>query len=146
LYKIKVQVKFRIYGEILQSNVRHVQSAFMEYFYSYKLRTTPKKVQGAYKLSEDFLRHNFNGKCRKIVKFLSITHSERNIRNGFVKHTVYVPPLPKDTTRIARAHHHRNWGKSHRKCLGGFGGNGEYRLDICRVTRGGAHRMHLRSL
>jgi hypothetical protein len=28
------------------------------------------------------LRHNLNGKCHKIVKFVSITHSERNIRNG----------------------------------------------------------------
>jgi hypothetical protein len=28
------------------------------------------------------LRHNFGRKCRKIVKFVSITHSERNIWNG----------------------------------------------------------------
>jgi hypothetical protein len=28
------------------------------------------------------LRHNLSRKCRKIVKFLSITHSERNIWNG----------------------------------------------------------------
>jgi hypothetical protein len=28
------------------------------------------------------LRHNLSRKCRKIVKFVSITHSERNIWNG----------------------------------------------------------------
>jgi hypothetical protein len=28
------------------------------------------------------LRHNLSTKCRKIVKFMSITHSERNIWNG----------------------------------------------------------------
>jgi hypothetical protein len=28
------------------------------------------------------LSHNLNRKCRKIVKFVSITHSERNIWNG----------------------------------------------------------------
>jgi hypothetical protein len=28
------------------------------------------------------LRHNLSRKCRKIVKFMSITHSERNIWNG----------------------------------------------------------------
>jgi hypothetical protein len=28
------------------------------------------------------LRHNLSTKCRKIVKFVSITHSERNIWNG----------------------------------------------------------------
>jgi hypothetical protein len=28
------------------------------------------------------LRHNLSMKCRKIVKFVSITHSERNIWNG----------------------------------------------------------------
>jgi hypothetical protein len=28
------------------------------------------------------LRHNLNRKCRKIMKFVSITHSEHNIWNG----------------------------------------------------------------
>jgi hypothetical protein len=28
------------------------------------------------------LRHNLSRKCRKIVKFLSIAHSEHNIWNG----------------------------------------------------------------
>jgi hypothetical protein len=28
------------------------------------------------------LRHNLSRKCRKIVKFVSIIHSERNIWNG----------------------------------------------------------------
>jgi hypothetical protein len=28
------------------------------------------------------LRHNLNVKCRKIVKFVSITHSERHLLNG----------------------------------------------------------------
>ena len=28
------------------------------------------------------LHRNLSGKCRKIVKFVSITHSERNIWNG----------------------------------------------------------------
>src|SRR5215475_5740092 len=28
------------------------------------------------------LRHNLSRRCRKIVKFMSITHSERNIWNG----------------------------------------------------------------
>jgi hypothetical protein len=28
------------------------------------------------------LRHNLSRKCRNIVKFVSITHSERNIWNG----------------------------------------------------------------
>jgi len=28
------------------------------------------------------LRHNLSGKCRQVVKFVSITHSERNIWNG----------------------------------------------------------------
>ena len=39
-------------------------------------------IQGAYKLSEDSLRHNLSGNCRKIAKFVSMTHSERNIWNG----------------------------------------------------------------
>jgi hypothetical protein len=37
------------------------------------------------------LRHNLSRKCRKIVKFVSITHSERNIWNG-----------PIDATAISR--------------------------------------------
>ena len=43
-------------------------------------------MQGAYKLSEYFMRinyrwillcHNLSRKCRKIVKFVSVTYSER---------------------------------------------------------------------
>ena len=34
------------------------------------------------------------------------------------------PTTSKDTTRIARAHQHRNRGRSHKTCLRGFGGNG----------------------
>jgi hypothetical protein len=30
------------------------------------------------------LRHNLSEKCRKIIKFVSITHSERNIWNGSI--------------------------------------------------------------
>jgi hypothetical protein len=30
------------------------------------------------------LRHNLSSKCRKIVKFVSITHSEYNIWNGLI--------------------------------------------------------------
>jgi hypothetical protein len=39
-------------------------------------------IQGAYKLLEDFVSHNLGKKFRKIVKFLSITHSEHNIWNS----------------------------------------------------------------
>jgi hypothetical protein len=34
------------------------------------------------------LRYNLGRKCRKIVKFVSITHSERNIWNGPIVATV----------------------------------------------------------
>jgi len=34
------------------------------------------------------LRHNLSRKCRKIVKFVYITHSERNIWNGPIVTTV----------------------------------------------------------
>jgi SH3-like domain-containing protein len=34
------------------------------------------------------LRHNLSTKCREIVKFVSITHRERNIRNGPIVATV----------------------------------------------------------
>jgi hypothetical protein len=45
-------------------------------------------IQDAYKLSDDFVRHNLSIKCRKIVKFVSITHSERNFRNSPIVATV----------------------------------------------------------
>ena len=35
------------------------------------------------------LRHNLSRKCRKIMKFVSITHSERNIWNGPVVATAF---------------------------------------------------------
>ena len=54
-----------------------------------------------------WLRHNLNRKCRKIVKFVSITHSERNIWNG-----------PTDIASTPQS------GTSHKTCLRGFGGNG----------------------
>ena len=79
------------------------------------------------------LGHNLSRKCCKIVHFVSITHSEDN---------VYVPPLPKTLPdlwesintaigNVTQDMFERVW----RECA--------YRLDICRVTRGGAHRMHL---
>ena len=37
------------------------------------------------------LRHNLSMKCKKIVKFVSITHSERNIWNGPIVATAVVP-------------------------------------------------------
>ena len=52
------------------------------------------------------LRHNLSRKCRKIVKFVSITHSERNIWNG--------PTVIVSTAQL---------GTSHKTCLWGFGGN-----------------------
>jgi hypothetical protein len=39
----------------------------------YRMRILYRKIS---------LRHNLSRKCRKIVKVVSITHSERSIRNG----------------------------------------------------------------
>ena len=61
------------------------------------------------------LRHNLRRKCRKIVKFVSITHSERNIWNG-----------PIVATAI---------GNVTEDMLEGVWQEWEYRLDICCVTR-----------
>ena len=43
------------------------------YIYTYRVRINYRRVS---------LHHNLSRKCRKIVKFLSITHSERNMWNG----------------------------------------------------------------
>ena len=61
------------------------------------------------------LRHNLSRKCRQIVKFVSITHSELNIWNGSIVVTV-IGNVTQD--RLERA-----WWEW------------EYRLDV--------HRMHL---
>jgi hypothetical protein len=61
------------------------------------------------------LRHNFSRKCRKIVTFVSITHSERNIWNGPVVATA-IGNVTQDMLQWVW----REW---------------EYRLDIGRVTR-----------
>jgi hypothetical protein len=47
----------------------------MDPFYRYK-------VQGGYNYRRISLRQNLSRKCSRIVKFVSITHSERNIWNG----------------------------------------------------------------
>ena len=43
------------------------------YISTYRVRINYRRIS---------LRHNLRRKCRKIVKFVSITHSERNIWNG----------------------------------------------------------------
>ena len=62
------------------------------------------------------LRHNLSRKCRKIVKFVSITHSECNIWDGHIVATAIGNVTQGMLERVWR-----EW---------------EYRLDICRVTRG----------
>jgi hypothetical protein len=62
------------------------------------------------------LRHNLSRKCRKIVKFVSITHSELNIWNGLIVATAI--------------------GNSTQDMFEKFWREWEYHLDICRVTRG----------
>jgi len=118
------------------------------------------------------LRHNLSRKCRKIVIFLSITHSERNIWNCpiiataisrekrkpvldgngcltfctwpprspdltvcFVKDNVYLPPLPKTLTEL-RERINTAIGNVTQDMLERVWREWEYRLDICRVTRG----------
>ena len=43
---------------------------------------------------------------------------------GFRQGQCLRPATSEDTTRIARAHQHRNWERHTRHALGGFGGNG----------------------
>ena len=62
------------------------------------------------------LRHNLSRRCRKIVKFVSITHSERNIWNGPIVATAIGNVTQDMLERVWR-----EW---------------EYRLDIYRVTCG----------
>jgi len=62
------------------------------------------------------LRHNLSRKCRKIVEFVLITHSECNIWNG--------PIVATAIGNVTQDMLERVW----REC--------EYRLDICCVTRG----------
>ena len=49
------------------------------------------------------LRHNLSRKCRKIVKFVSITHSERNIWNGLIVATAISPIKRKSGRWVGRA-------------------------------------------
>ena len=124
------------------------------------------------------LHHNLSRKYRKIVKFVLITHSERNIWNGpivdtaiswekrksvfegngcltfctwpprspdltvcdfflrgFVKDNVYVPPLPKTLPEL-RGRINTATGNVAQDMLERVWREWEYRLDICRVTRG----------
>jgi hypothetical protein len=69
------------------------------------------------------LRHNLSMMCRKIVTFVSIKHSKCNIWNGPIVATAIGNITQDMLERVWR-----DW---------------EYGLDICRVTRGGAHRIHL---
>jgi hypothetical protein len=62
------------------------------------------------------LCHNLSRKCRKIVKFLSITHSERNIWNG--------PIVATAIGNVTQDMLERVWW------------DWENSLDMCRVTRG----------
>jgi hypothetical protein len=62
------------------------------------------------------LRHNLSRKCRKIVTFVSITHSKRNIWNG--------PIVARAIGNVTQDMLERAWREL------------EYRLDICRFTRG----------
>jgi len=73
----------------------------------YKVRINYRRIS---------LRHNLSRKCRKIVKFVSITHSERNTWNGPIVATA-IGNVRQDTLE-------RVWWEW------------EYRLDICHVTRG----------
>ena len=62
-------------------------------------------IQGIYRVRINYrrisLRHNLSRKCRKIVEFVSITHSED-------RQCLRRPTTSKDTTSIARAHQRRN--------------------------------------
>ena len=83
-------------------------------------------IQGAYKLSEDFA-------C---VWFLPV---------GFRQGQCLRPTTSKDTTRIARAHQHRNRERHKRHAWEGLAGVGVSPGHLpCHTW--GAHRMHLRSL
>jgi hypothetical protein len=62
------------------------------------------------------LRHNLSKKCRKIAKFVSITHSERNIWNG--------PVVAAAIGNVTQSMIERVWGEW------------EYCLNICCVTHG----------
>jgi len=77
-------------------------------------------IQGIYRVRINYrrisLRHNLSRKCRKMVKFVSITHCKRNIWNGPIVATA-IGNVTQDTLERVW----REW---------------EYRLDICRVTRG----------
>jgi len=72
------------------------------------------------------LRPNLSRKCCNIVKFVSITHSEDN---------GYVSPLPK-TLADLREHIYAAVGNVTQDMLERVWWEWEYRLDICRVTRG----------
>ena len=124
------------------------------------------------------LRHNLSRKRRKIMKLVSITHTECNIWNGpivataisrekrkpvfegngcltfctwpprspdltvcdfflrgFVKNNVDVPPLPKTLPEL-RERFNTAIGSVTQNMLERVWREWEYRLDICRVTRG----------
>jgi hypothetical protein len=71
------------------------------------------------------LRRNLSRKCHKIVKFMSITHSERNIWNGTIVATAI--------------------GNITRHAWEGLAGMG-VSPGVLPCHTWGAHRMHLRSL
>jgi hypothetical protein len=120
------------------------------------------------------LRRNLSRKCRKIVKFVSITHSERNIWNGHIVATAISrekrkpatdntfctwPPRSPDLTvcfvkdnvyvpplpELQRAHQHRNRERHTRHAWEGLAGMGVSPGHLpCHTW--GTRRMHLRSL
>ena len=126
------------------------------------------------------LRHNLSRKCRKIVKFVSITHGERNIWNGPIVATAisrkklklvldrrHLLHLATPVTRpwqcvisscgvssrtVFTCRHFQRHYQNCREHINTAIGNvtqdvletvwreWEYRLDICRVTRGAHFR------
>jgi len=64
---------------------------------------------------------------------------------SFVKDNLCVPPLPKTLPELLERIN-TSIGKVTQDMLERVWREWVYRLDICLVTRGGANRMHLRSL
>ena len=84
------------------------------YYVKYKVRINYRRIS---------LSRNLSRKCRKIVKFLSIAHSERNIWNGPIVATA-ISRMNTAIENVTQDMLERVWREW------------EYRLDICRVTRG----------
>ena len=78
-------------------------------------------IQGAYKLSEDFAKPDLT-----VCDFFLW---------GFVKDNVYIPPLPKTLPQL-RERINTAIGNVTQNMLERVWREWEYRLDICRVTRG----------